>query len=232
MCGSAGFAKAVHAAGWAAEGWDHADDPRADLLDDSLIECLVLRISRKEVAGVHAGLDCKTWSRARKNDGRGPPPLRDDTNVYGLPLLAAADTEKVRIANRMLANVLRLLAAAIEAGVPFSIENPRSSRLWLVPELLDYARSAGAEWAHVDYCQYQVPWRKSTTFLLFNWLPAQPSLLRCTGCQKRCSATGKAHITLKGKDPLCVFWTSRACPYPVALCRDLAKLVVAKAKTL
>ena len=131
---------------------------------------------------MHAGLDCKTWSRARKNDGQGPPPLRDDANVYGLPRLSAGDAEKVRIANRLLANVLRLLAAAIDARVPFSIENPRSSRLWLVPELLDRARREGAEWAHVDYCQYQVPWRKSTTFLLFNWLPAQPSLLVCTGC--------------------------------------------------
>ncbi|CAK0788060.1 unnamed protein product [Prorocentrum cordatum] len=232
MCGSAAFAKAVHAAGWASEGWDYADDPRADLLDESLIDSLVLRISRKEVAGVHVGLDCKTWSRARKNDGRGPPPLRDDANVHGLPRLAAADAEKVRIANRLLANVLRLLAAAVEAGVPFSLENPRSSRLWLVPELLDRAREAHAEWASVDYCQYQVPWKKSTTFLLSNWLPAQPSLRLCTGCQKRCSATGKAHITLKGKDPLGVFWTSRARPYPAALCKDLAALVVAKAKTL
>ncbi|CAK0801113.1 unnamed protein product, partial [Prorocentrum cordatum] len=156
MCGSAAFAKAVHAAGWASEGWDYADDPRADLLDESLIDSLVLRISRKEVAGVHVGLDCKTWSRARKNDGRGPPPLRDDANVHGLPRLAAADAEKVRIANRLLANVLRLLAAAVEAGVPFSLENPRSSRLWLVPELLDRAREAHAEWASVDYCQYQL----------------------------------------------------------------------------
>ncbi|CAK0871674.1 unnamed protein product, partial [Prorocentrum cordatum] len=232
MRGSAALAKAVHAAGWASEGWGYADDPRADLLDESLIDSLVLRISRKEVAGVHVGLDCKTWSRARKNDGRGPPPLRDDANLHGLPLLAAADAEKVRIANRLLANVLRLLAAAVEAGVPFSLENPRSSRLWLVPELLDMAREAHAEWASVDYCQYQAPWKKSTTFLLFNWLPAQPSLRLCTGCQKRCSATGKAHITLKGKDPLGVFWTSRACPYPAALCKDLAALVVAKAKTL
>ncbi|CAK0821388.1 unnamed protein product, partial [Prorocentrum cordatum] len=155
MCGSAALAKAVHAAGWASEGWDYADDPRADLLEESFIDSLVLRISRKEVAGVHVGLDCKTRSRARKNDGRGPPPLRDDANLHGLPLLAAADAEKVMIANRLLANVLRLLAAAIEARIPFSLENPRSSRLWLVPELLDMARDAHAEWASVDYCQYQ-----------------------------------------------------------------------------
>ncbi|CAK0853470.1 unnamed protein product, partial [Prorocentrum cordatum] len=147
--------QAVHAAGWASEGWDYADDPRADLLEESFVDSLVLRISRKEVAGVHVGLDCKTWSRARKNDGRGPPPLRDDAHLHGLPLLAAADAEKVMIANRLLANVLRLLAAAIEAGIPFSLENPRSSRLWLVPELLDMARDAHAEWASVDYCQYQ-----------------------------------------------------------------------------
>ncbi|CAK0877082.1 unnamed protein product, partial [Prorocentrum cordatum] len=155
MRGSAALAKAVHAAGWASEGWGYAGDPRADLLDESLVDSLVLRISRKEVAGVHVGLDCKTWSRARKNDGQGPPPLRDDANLHGLPLLAAADAEKVRIANRLLANVLRLLAAAVEAGVPFSLENPRTSRLWLVPKLLDMARDAHAEWASVDYCQYQ-----------------------------------------------------------------------------
>ena len=232
MCGSANLAKAVCAAGWAAEGWDYADGPGADLLDDALVCRLAQRIANREVAGVHVGLDCKTWSRARKNDGLGPPPLRDDTHVFGLSNLAAADAAKVSVANILLHNVLRLLKAAIDATVPFSLENPRSSRLWLVPELLDLARRANAEWAHVDYCQYQVPWKKSTSFLLFHWLPAQPSLLVCTGSQKKCSASGKSHITLKGKDPLGVFWTSRACPYPGALCKVLADLFVAKAKTL
>ena len=169
---------------------------------------------------------------SQKNDGLGPPPLRDDTHIFGLSNLAAADAAKVLVANRLLSNVLRLLKAANESGVPFSLENPRSSRLWLVPELLNLAREAEAEWAHVDYCQYQTPWNKSTCFLLFNWLPAQPSLHVCTGSQNKCSATGKSHITLKGKDPLGVFWTSRACPYPGSLCKVLADLFVAKAKAL
>ena len=94
---------------------------------------------------------------SQKNDGLGPPPLRDDTHIFGLSNLAAADAAKVLVANRLLSNVLRLLKAANESGVPFSLENPRSSRLWLVPELLNLAHEAEAEWAHVDYCQYQTP---------------------------------------------------------------------------
>ncbi|CAK0906387.1 unnamed protein product, partial [Prorocentrum cordatum] len=146
ICGSANLAKAVYAAGWAAESWDYADGSGAGLLDDGLIELLVGRISRNDVVGLRVGLGCKTWSRARKNNGLGPPPLRDDVRAHGLEHLAAADAEKVSVANCLLANVLRLLVAAIEAEAPFSLENPRSSRLWLAPELLNLAHTAKAEW--------------------------------------------------------------------------------------
>eukprot|EP00959_Pyramimonas_sp_CCMP1952_P377659 7910834-Pyramimonas_sp.AAC.1 len=156
-----------------------------------------MRISRTAVAGVHVGLGRKTWSRARKNDGLGPRPLRDDMRAHGLGHLSAADAEKVWLGRRLLANVMRLLAAAIKAETASSLEDPRSSRLRLVPELLDLAHAAKAEWAHVDYCQCSAPWRKSTTFLLFNWRPAQPSLRVCSGSQKRCNVTGKSHIALK-----------------------------------
>ncbi|CAK0819030.1 unnamed protein product [Prorocentrum cordatum] len=147
-CGSADLAKAVYAAGWAAEGWGYADGPGADLLGDGLVDRLVIEDLSK---GCRWGSrrPGKAWSRARKNDGMGPPPLRDDVRAYGLEHLAAADAEKVSVANRLLANVLRLLVAAVEAAVPASLENPLSSRLWLVPEMLDLARAAKADWAQV-----------------------------------------------------------------------------------
>eukprot|EP00959_Pyramimonas_sp_CCMP1952_P212344 4443248-Pyramimonas_sp.AAC.1 len=56
--------------------------------------------------------------------------------------------------------------------------------------------------------------------------------LTCSGTQARCNASGKKHITLRSKDSQGNFWTSRACPYPPALCTVLAKAISQRAKAL
>ncbi|CAK0855346.1 unnamed protein product [Prorocentrum cordatum] len=53
------------------------------------------------IAAVWLGTPCHSWSRAR--DIRpGPPPLRSDLHVMGLPDLAPRDAEKVRIGNALM----------------------------------------------------------------------------------------------------------------------------------
>ena len=44
------------------------------------------------------GICCKTWSPARKDDG-GPPPLRTEEYVWGLPDLDVSDARRVNEAN-------------------------------------------------------------------------------------------------------------------------------------
>ena len=197
-----------------------------------MIEGLRQRIRQRRLCGLHFGLDCKTWSRARKNDGLGPPPLRSDQFLFGLPDLGRSDQNKVDTASSILENILSLTEEAVSAGLFVTIENPATSRLWMTPQLLELANVCNAKFHRVDYCQYNVPWRKATIFLAFN-LPELDGVLRtCSGTQSRCSASGKRHITLRGKDAQGTFWTSRAGPYPPSLCSELAKAISRRAKTL
>ena len=55
-----------------------------------------------QVKYVWLGTPCNSWSRARRWDGRGPGPLRDDGSfLMGLPNLSHADQRKVQLGNNM-----------------------------------------------------------------------------------------------------------------------------------
>ncbi|CAK0894772.1 unnamed protein product [Prorocentrum cordatum] len=156
-CGSAHLAAAVGECGLAAEGWDYIDGAAADLEVPAVIEGFRQRIRQRRLCGLHFGLDCKTWSRARKNDGLGPPPLRSDQHIFCLPALAPADQRKIDSANVIFRNILSLVEEAVAANLFVLIENPASSRHWMTPQLLDLANAYKAKFHRVDYCQYNVP---------------------------------------------------------------------------
>jgi hypothetical protein len=126
----------------------------------------------------------------------------------------------------MLQKTLLILREAIPLGIPVLLENPKTSRLWLVPELQALASQHSASWCQVDYCQYGTPWQKSTYFLTWNCPRLQSALRTCTPHSGRCSASGKHHVVLKGVDPAGVFWTARAQPYPRPMCRTIADAIV------
>lgn len=80
----------------------------------------------------HLGTPCHSFSRAR--DRRpGPPPLRSDTQVMGLPDLRPADQQKVSEGNLFMRFSVHVMMLASVLCIPFTIENPSRSRLWLCP---------------------------------------------------------------------------------------------------
>ncbi|CAK0835229.1 unnamed protein product [Prorocentrum cordatum] len=186
MCGSAHLAAAVGECGLAAEGWDYIDGAAADLEVPAVIEGFRQRIRQRRLCGLHFGLGCKTWSRARKNDGLGPPPLRSDQHLFGLPALAPADQRTIDSANVIFRNILSLVEKAVAANLFVLIENPASSRLWMTPQLLDLANAYKAKFHRVDYCQYNVPWRKGL---------AGPLAVRLLILALRCVAPAAALVT-------------------------------------
>lgn len=80
----------------------------------------------------HLGTPCNTFSRARDNPP-GPPPLRSDTHVLGLPTLQGADLQKVVEGNFLMRFTAAVMRLAILLHIPFTLENPARSRLWLCP---------------------------------------------------------------------------------------------------
>ena len=90
--GSGRLAKKLVKFGFTVGAWDIMHGAAFDLLKRSNVEQLIDRIKANKIAFVHIGLPCQSWSRARRADGRGPPPLRDDGQfLMGLPDLSPKD---------------------------------------------------------------------------------------------------------------------------------------------
>ena len=195
-----------------------------DLLQEKVQNKLLAFIKTHKVVYVWLGTPCTSWSRARKNDG-GPQPLRnDDSCLFGFENLGPADAEKVRVGNALLAVSLRLIEFCISARIIWTLENPWTSRIWLTPGILalQQLNTPFVQMIRVDYCQYHMPWRKSTA-LLSGGFPALHNVSKvCQTKHGRCSASGRPHIILQGRDHTGMFFTLRAQPYPPRMCVAIA----------
>ena len=83
-----------------------------------------------------------SFSRARRDDG-GPPPVRDDDSLRGLLKHSGYELELVETGNQVMEIIVELAMLCYEVGTLWSIENPASSMLRLMPEMLRPQRSAG-----------------------------------------------------------------------------------------
>ena len=172
--------------------------------------------------GGHLGTPCASFSRARDNPP-GPPPLRSNQFPLGLAGLSKKDTFKVKVGNILMRFSVRVMNLRILLGVPMSLENHRTSRLWICPGALQLLRRPQVSVHVTDFCQFGMPWRKSTQFAgaLVNLEPL--SHHRCRGSRGTCSRTGERHVVLAGTNDQGVFWTQVAEPYPHRLCRLIAQ---------
>ena len=167
---------------------------------------------------VHIGMPCNSWTRARKNDGRGPGPLGDDwEGLFGLACLSETDLNKVLLGNKLLWASIWVIKQCQIFGVPWALENPKTSRAWLTPPLKALQAHNRLDEAH--FCQYNALWKKATCFL--HSLPCF-DFQTCSSTDGLCSKTGKRHIILQGRDSSGAFLTKKAEPYPLALCDFIA----------
>ena len=175
-------------------------------------------IEQFKVAMVWFGLPCSSWSLARKWDG-GPPPLRDDDlHLWGRPNLSAKDRLKVGIGNDLLFFTRRLIQHCLNY-VRWVVENPWSSRVWKTPQLCNLGFCTN--FFQVDYCQYRMPWKKSTGLLAFNFSSLSSVQKTCSPVNGRCSASNRKHVILQGTDSKGTFLTLHAQPYPLSLCHAI-----------
>ena len=221
FAGSGRLARKLSSVGFLVEAWDILFSPSCDLTKVSILNSILDRIRQNKIAYVHIGLPCSTWSRARRWDGKGPGPLRDDSNfLMGMPYatLSPADQQKLKIGNRLFFHAMRIIRLCNKVGVPWTLENPMTSRVWLTRQIKQLA-SKSAFW-RADFCQYGQPWRKATFFLAS--LGFQLNFRQCTGKHGICSRTGQAHTPLQGTDSSGQFMTKIAEPYPFQLAKQLA----------
>ncbi len=196
-----------------------------DLSKRRLQQQLLTFIKNNNVQFVWLGTPCNSWSRARRNDGRGPGPLRDDSYyLYGLPFLSPRDLDKVKLGNCLMRFSARVFRLCLNLQIPIILENPHTSRLWLAPPIRHLLQHGKVDACYTDYCQEGTPWRKRTR-LMFAHVNLRPCLRQCQGVRGICSYSQSAHTTLSGQDSKGQWMTLNAQPYPHGLCRRIASVL-------
>lgn len=224
------LSRAMSALGFVARAYDIEYNHECDLLNQDNLNKLLqwIRSHAGSIALIWLGTPCTSWSRARKHDG-GPPPLRDDDDnlVSGFPHLNTRDKAKVAEGNQLLQVSVDIIALATELSIRWVMENPFSSRLWLVPSV-KLLVTRGASFHQVDYCAYGMPWRKSIGLLSENFHALPRALHICHPKYGRCEFSHHRHLQLTGKDASNKWLTLRAQPYPTKLCAALAAQLVSE----
>ena len=150
-------------------------------------------LGTRQVALLGIELPCNSWSIARRGN---PPPLRDSHHfVLGLPHLGTKDKERVHNGNQQYRSAVRLIRSCLAFGIPGYLENPKSSRLWKTPGFIKLAKDPRIQLVHLDQCQYNCPYKKATTLMIWN-VQRHLTLKTCSGKGGRCSRTRKKHINL------------------------------------
>ena len=137
---------------------------RRNLLSTKTFEEIRRLISHPQCVGVWFGFPCGTFSSARRYGG-GPPPLRgtNSKDIWGLPHLQGVEEERVRSANKLLLRMHALMKLCEQHAVPFYLENPMRSKLWLHPLTKQWLSHPCTTAVGFDYCQFDTPCTTSTT---------------------------------------------------------------------
>ena len=152
--------------------------------------------------------------------------MRDDGKfLWGFDHLGEKDMARIQEANRLVKNSCRIIREAIKLGIPWVVENPKTSRLWLIPQMQRFV-GQGASQNEVHFCQFGELWRKATYLLAWNLTDFGSISKICGGIPGICSRTGERHINVRGTDAAGAWLTRIAQPYPRSLCFRIATKVI------
>ena len=218
------------AAGLTSLGLDIKDG--FDLCNAQLQAVIMAALRAKKVWGVWLGTDCSSWSLARRGKvgGRMPRALRSKEDLWGLPGLRPSEQRAVEQGNAMAQFTISVIRLCIELQIPVGLENPLTSRLWLLPELVQLCSLPCAQQVKLHMCQFGAPWMKPTHVHLWHCHPADAARRQCffrkTSGPCLCSATGEPHVVLSGPGGRSGFKTSAASVYPVQFCNVVADIMM------
>ena len=212
------MAKAVRRRGATSEAWDIVYGPSFDLTVESNIRRLLRRLRRGTIHAVWLGIECRTFSTARR------PPLRSSAHPDGLPGLAGRDLAACLHGNLLAEAGARIVSVAASLGIPVAVENPHRSLLWHHSAFEKLAVRWPPQRTTLDYCCFGTPWRKRTTF--WSWHLDLSNLGRlCSSKKGKCDRTGLTHVHLVGRNTDKKLLTQIAEPYPSQLVDHLSSII-------
>eukprot|EP00438_Fugacium_kawagutii_P019953 Skav226916 [mRNA] locus=scaffold1147:36750:43108:+ [translate_table: standard] len=185
--------------------FEHGSDQ--NLLDATVQQKLHALVELEALLGVGAAPECCSFSRAVC------PAVRSAEFPEGLANLTANMTRKVAVGNQHAAFLLALLKAVLHKGLPYWVENPDGSFLWLLKGWISAELGSPSSSFRFDMCRYSTPWRKRTRIATNTVLRGMRCL--CLG--------GHSHTVLRGRNRLKkMSWTRLAQVYPRKMAYDLA----------
>ena len=197
---------------------DLKDNPAFDLSCAAVCRTLCGWIGSRHVRGLFIAFPLSTWSRASR--GR----YRSASCIHGWPDLDPVALRNCLYGNRTLLTTVRLIRAAVRAGVPVIVENPYTSMAWLEPSLASLMRHSSCITTVCDFCQFGKPWRKRTRLAGWNVISPPADLHRtCGGKCGICSRTGRRHIALEGRQAGYGQMTAAAEAYPAEFAAAAAR---------
>ena len=229
FAGQGELSRAMRQRGWIAIEWDILWGPSWDLTRPGPARTLRGWLISRLFDAVHLGTPCSSFSRARDRAGVRAPgsagwpgALRSAAAPWGLAAVQHRDDlAALRLGNTLARFSIGIWRLCKRLVIPASLENPATSRLWDLPELVAAGRWEDSHEVVTHYCQDGMPWKKATRFRgLFMDLSAVPR--RCSGPRGLCSRTGRPHQALEGRSPAGPLWTKVAEPYPRPLSNRLA----------
>ena len=210
--GVGGLSKHLARAGVTPECWDIRHGSHFDLLKPANVRRLMKVIRKSGVIAVHLGTPCTTFSLARH------PALRSASHPWGKPDLDPQSQVKVQQGNALARVSAMIMRVCISKGIPFTIENPQSSRIWLLEPFQKILAHPQVQSHTLHFCQYGTPWKKATTIAAFKFPRLSQAMRSCLGHGGLCSRTGKKHFQLSGKDSSGMWLTARGAAYPPQFC--------------
>ena len=129
-----------------------------------------------------------------------PHRLRSPSFLYGLPELEGRDLDTARIGNFQIRQAVRLIKLSMASGRSGYLENPATSRAWLVlTRMLSRELVSGkCRIIVVDMCGYGTAFKKPTRLLIWGKYASRVELRRCNGKRSLCSHSGVPHLQLTG----------------------------------
>ena len=191
-----------------------------DLSQQHAIDTLVHITTHYPIFAVHFGLPCGTCSKARgipMSDGsEGPPPLRSQEFLLGLPDLSDTNLSKVTSANSLYQRAEFLIEHLERLGITWTVENPTNSFLWDLP-FLAFTMAHGKLY-HCHACAFGGTRKKLTTFLSNNDAFQE----MCRFCE---DVPPHEHEPWGYDHQLKCFNTSKEAEYPVKMCEQYAAIL-------
>ena len=225
--GVGGVARSARRMGFQAREWEMLNGDCYDLTRPCVLRHIEQDASKQKLLAAMLAPLCGSFSGINRFAHRS----HDDPWASQVQHASPYMVESVAAGNRCMRAALRIIRILERHKIPWIMEHPLTSRAWWLPGFAALRRQAHIEFVVLDQCMYGTPWKKATALLCSRIDNLNRISHRCGGRRGTCSQTKKAHITLRGADPISgKNWTAIASPYPAKLNRSLAFALVDSAR--